>query len=162
MKDYLKDFLDTRPEKTVESPQVPHPQKPQKASSAGAFEAFEGTPPMGTGNFSAPDSRPFEGFEGTPPTGTGNFVSPSLGPKNFQEPTDTPPSKPSKAPSRPAATAPVPLSPHYPCGGTRRWRSIYGVLICGRCHPPAEAALVAGWEGKDTDRTIDTQEGEVQ
>jgi hypothetical protein len=32
------------------------------------------------------------------------------------------------------------------CGTTRRWRSIYGTLICARCHPPADVALVAGWE----------------
>jgi hypothetical protein len=49
----------------------------------------------------------------------------------------------------------------YRCGGTRRWRSIYGVLLCAHCHPPADAALVAGWEGKDMDRTIDTQEGDI-
>src|SRR5262249_46378869 len=30
----------------------------------------------------------------------------------------------------------------YVCGGTRRWRSIYGVVTCARCHPPADAALV--------------------
>jgi hypothetical protein len=35
----------------------------------------------------------------------------------------------------------------YACGTTRRWRSQYGVLICGTCHPPADAALVAGWAG---------------
>jgi|RhiMetdeSRZDD1v2_1073273.scaffolds.fasta_scaffold93123_2 hypothetical protein len=32
------------------------------------------------------------------------------------------------------------------CMGTRRWRSLYSVLICGTCHPPADAALVADWE----------------
>jgi hypothetical protein len=31
------------------------------------------------------------------------------------------------------------------CHGTRRWRSIYDVLICGACHPPADVALVAAW-----------------
>jgi hypothetical protein len=36
----------------------------------------------------------------------------------------------------------------YRCGGTRRWRSIYGALLCTRCHPPADAALVAAWEGE--------------
>jgi hypothetical protein len=25
----------------------------------------------------------------------------------------------------------------YACGATRRWRSLYGVLICRSCHPPA-------------------------
>jgi|RhiMetdeSRZDD1v2_1073273.scaffolds.fasta_scaffold193463_2 hypothetical protein len=38
---------------------------------------------------------------------------------------------------------------HCPCcKGTRRWRSIYGAVVCARCHPPADAALVAGWEGE--------------
>jgi hypothetical protein len=35
----------------------------------------------------------------------------------------------------------------YTCGGTRRWRSIYGALLCATCHPPADAALVT-WEGE--------------
>jgi hypothetical protein len=34
------------------------------------------------------------------------------------------------------------------CHGTRRWRSIYGVVVCAQCHPPADAALVAGWAGE--------------
>jgi hypothetical protein len=34
----------------------------------------------------------------------------------------------------------------YACGTTRRWRSVYGAVICARCHPPADAALVAAWE----------------
>ncbi len=34
------------------------------------------------------------------------------------------------------------------CHGTRRWRSVYGVLICVTCHPPADAVLVATWEGE--------------
>lgn len=29
------------------------------------------------------------------------------------------------------------------CHGTRRWRSVYDVLICGACHPPGSAALVS-------------------
>jgi hypothetical protein len=36
----------------------------------------------------------------------------------------------------------------YACGGTRRWRSVYGAVVCARCHPPADVALVAGWEGE--------------
>jgi hypothetical protein len=32
--------------------------------------------------------------------------------------------------------------------GTWRWRSVYGAVVCARCHPPAEAALVAAWEGE--------------
>src|SRR5262245_24972318 len=30
----------------------------------------------------------------------------------------------------------------------RCWRSIYGAVVCARCHPPADVALVAGWEGE--------------
>ena len=37
----------------------------------------------------------------------------------------------------------------YACGTTPRWRSAYGAVICARCHPPADAALVAGWEGEE-------------
>jgi hypothetical protein len=32
--------------------------------------------------------------------------------------------------------------------GTRCWRSIYGAVVCARCHPSADVALVEGWEGK--------------
>jgi hypothetical protein len=38
----------------------------------------------------------------------------------------------------------------YCCANSRRWRSRYGVLICGTCHPPADVALVAGWEAQNT------------
>ena len=48
----------------------------------------------------------------------------------------------------------------YACGATRRWRSVYGAVVCVKCHPPAEAALVA-WEGVDMEKTIETQEGEL-
>jgi hypothetical protein len=34
------------------------------------------------------------------------------------------------------------------CQGTRRWRSIYGAVVCARCHPPASPALVTGWAGE--------------
>ncbi len=27
----------------------------------------------------------------------------------------------------------------------RYWESVYGVVVCGRCHPPAFAALVKRW-----------------
>ena len=37
----------------------------------------------------------------------------------------------------------------YCCGNSQRWRSRYGVLICRTCHPPADAALVAAWEGEE-------------
>ena len=30
----------------------------------------------------------------------------------------------------------------------RRWRSVYGAVVGAQCHRPAEAALVAGWEGE--------------
>lgn len=33
----------------------------------------------------------------------------------------------------------------YCCKGTRRWRSSYGVLICGTCHPPGAMALGDEW-----------------
>jgi hypothetical protein len=36
----------------------------------------------------------------------------------------------------------------YACGTMRRWRSIYGAIVCARCHPPGDAALVAAWEGE--------------
>jgi hypothetical protein len=32
------------------------------------------------------------------------------------------------------------------CRGTgRRWSLIDSAVVCGRCHPPANAALVAAW-----------------
>ncbi len=31
------------------------------------------------------------------------------------------------------------------CKGTRGWRAIYGAVVCGTCHPPADVALVAEW-----------------
>ena len=34
------------------------------------------------------------------------------------------------------------------CGTTRRWRSIYGAVVCVRCHPPADVAVGAAWEGE--------------
>ena len=44
---------------------------------------------------------------------------------------------------------PLPLASQpgacYACGTTRRWRSVYGVLICTKCHPPADEALAVGW-----------------
>ena len=36
----------------------------------------------------------------------------------------------------------------YACGTTRRWRAIYGAVVCAQCHPPADAALVAAWAGE--------------
>jgi hypothetical protein len=34
------------------------------------------------------------------------------------------------------------------CKRIRRWKSIYGTVICARCHPPADTELVAAWEGE--------------
>ena len=31
------------------------------------------------------------------------------------------------------------------CGSRRFWLSIYDQLICGRCHPPMEQALIKEW-----------------
>jgi len=33
------------------------------------------------------------------------------------------------------------------CNGTDSWKSIYGVTICSRCHPPANEGLVARLHG---------------
>jgi len=38
-----------------------------------------------------------------------------------------------------------PRSTALRCGHSKRWRSIHGVVICGICHPPADASLVAEW-----------------
>jgi hypothetical protein len=67
-----------------------------------------------------------------------------------------PPALPSAGPGQLTSASP-PWERHdacYACGATRRWRSIYGVLLCVRCHPPPDAALVVAWEdigeaGKD-------------
>lgn len=37
------------------------------------------------------------------------------------------------------------LEPCHCCGGTRFWRSVYGLVICGTCHPPATPELVQEW-----------------
>jgi len=50
----------------------------------------------------------------------------------------------------------------YACGTRSRWRSVYGAMICARCHPPADAILVEDLESEDIETTIDTQEGDVQ
>jgi hypothetical protein len=50
------------------------------------------------------------------------------------------------APARKAGVRLVDAMPScLACGTTRRWRSVYGVDICGRCHPPAAPALVVAW-----------------
>ena len=33
----------------------------------------------------------------------------------------------------------------YACKRSRFWKSIYGVIVCGRCHPPAHDRLVSEW-----------------
>jgi hypothetical protein len=33
------------------------------------------------------------------------------------------------------------------CGSRAWWRSIHGAVVCGRCHPPVSAAVVAEWLG---------------
>jgi len=35
--------------------------------------------------------------------------------------------------------------PCYNCDGRTFWVSTYGVIVCGRCHPPATPKLVARW-----------------
>lgn len=46
-------------------------------------------------------------------------------------------------PARPGPTSPVCRA----CGSRRFWRSIYGVVVCAGCHPPAAPDLVAEWMG---------------
>ena len=36
----------------------------------------------------------------------------------------------------------------YACHSTESWLSDYGVLICNRCHPPANDSLVSRWIGR--------------
>ena len=35
----------------------------------------------------------------------------------------------------------------FACKERRFWRSIYGVVVCGTCHPPASPGRVAEWIG---------------
>jgi len=35
--------------------------------------------------------------------------------------------------------------PCYCCGEVAWWLSVYDVVICGRCHPPADPSLVRAW-----------------
>jgi len=44
-----------------------------------------------------------------------------------------------------AASGPEPRAPCHSCGGTRFWRSIYGDVSCGTCHPPGSEGIVAEW-----------------
>ncbi len=48
---------------------------------------------------------------------------------------------------RPAETEETPPAdgPCYCCHRTRFWLSVYGVMICATCHPPAVETLVVRW-----------------
>ena len=43
----------------------------------------------------------------------------------------------------------------YACRGSRFWRSTYGEIVCGRCHPPADASLVLEWIGLAPEGDVD-------
>ena len=43
------------------------------------------------------------------------------------------------------ATSPVRRLVCFACKERHFWRSIYGVTVCGLCHPPASPKLVAEW-----------------
>ena len=49
-----------------------------------------------------------------------------------------------------------------PMAGTgeeeRRWRSVYGAVVCARCHPPASPTLGAAWEDVAMEKTLETKE----
>lgn len=49
-------------------------------------------------------------------------------------------------PARDRATG----KPCFACGSRTFWRSIYGAVICWRCHPPANEDLVTDilWDGE--------------
>ncbi len=48
-----------------------------------------------------------------------------------------------------AGTAPKsPPVKCFACRGSRFWRSVYDVIVCARCHPPADLSLVAAWIGE--------------
>lgn len=51
--------------------------------------------------------------------------------------------------AQPVAVSPAVVWRCYVCHGNRRWKSIYDVLICGTCHPPADMTLVASWEDEE-------------
>ncbi len=48
-------------------------------------------------------------------------------------------------PEPPAAVAERSAVARCTCHGTRFWRSVHGVVLCGTCHPPAAPELVAEW-----------------
>jgi hypothetical protein len=45
---------------------------------------------------------------------------------------------------------PPPGKPCHACGSRTFWRSVYGVVICYRCHPPANDKLIIDifWNGE--------------
>lgn len=74
---------------------------------------------------------------------------PSPGPKLVQ-PAPLPPAQ-GREPSRPLTLALSLRSDGtcWRCGGAEWWVSIYGVLVCTTCHPPAGPGLVARYVGRD-------------
>jgi hypothetical protein len=39
-------------------------------------------------------------------------------------------------------------TPCTACGRRSWWRSIYGAVVCGVCHPPSSAELASAWLGE--------------
>jgi hypothetical protein len=92
---------------------------------------------------------------------SGSSRSSTLSPLDTRSPM-TPPCQPARTGCRkdssnagaPQLSSVIPPMSHWPnssracyaCGGTRRWRSVYGVAVCAQCHPPADTVLVAAWE----------------
>jgi len=58
----------------------------------------------------------------------------------FAEPAELPPDKNAEIPGwqRPDRSC-------YVCHSTGSWVSIYGVILCSRCHPPACPEIVKEW-----------------
>ena len=48
-----------------------------------------------------------------------------------------------------------PLAPCRACRGTRFWRSVHDIVVCGDCHPPPSPALVAAWLDTGFERTAE-------
>ena len=48
----------------------------------------------------------------------------------------------------------------HACRERRFWRSVYGVVVCGTCHPPAAPDLVTEWiESADSDPPAERTHG---
>lgn len=58
------------------------------------------------------------------------------------ETNDSPAAPPAEPPTAQARDV---LPPCYCCRGTKFWKSVHGVIVCGACHPPAVPELVAEW-----------------